>query len=68
MTELQQLVVIAFAKSNMRIDVAAREMNCHRNNILYHLQQIHDKTGLNPRNFFDLIKLYEIATKGEETE
>lgn len=67
MSELQKRVVIAFAENDMRIDRTAAAMMYSRGTIQYYLDKIRRDTGLNPRCFFDLIKLYKIA-KGEEKE
>lgn len=67
MTDLQKKVVIAYAENDMRLDKAAAAAHYHRNTIQYHIEQIRRKTGLNPKKFFDLVKLYRIAT-GEEKE
>ena len=65
MNDLQKAVVIAFAECGMRAQKTARVMHYHRNNIVVHLGNIKKKTGLDPRNFFDLQKLYAMA-KGED--
>lgn len=62
MNDLQKSVIIAFAENGMNVEKTARVMHYHRSNIIYHLENVEKKTGLNPRNFFDLIKLYELAT------
>lgn len=65
MTDLQKQAVIAFAESNMRLSEAARALHYHHNSIDHHLRAVKNKTGLDPRNFFDLQKLYAMA-KGED--
>lgn len=49
-----------YAKSNMNANEAARRNFMHRNTVEYHLEQVKKKTGLNPRDFFDLAKLMEV--------
>ena len=66
MTETQKKIVIAFAEAGMNIQAAADKTFFHRNTVCWHLIRIKMKTGLDPRNFFELHKLYEIATTGEE--
>lgn len=68
MNDLQKAIVIALAENDMSVKRTAENSNYARTTIQYHMQNIKKQTGLNPRSFFDLIKLYEIATKGEETE
>lgn len=65
LNELQKSVVIAYASNGMRVESVANQMHYHRNTIVYHLETITKKTGYDPRNFFNLIKLYEMATGKE---
>lgn len=57
--ELLQIV----AENDLNITAAAEAAFLHRNTVVYHLKSIENKTGLNPRNFFDLAKLL-----GEDVE
>ena len=52
-------ILIAFAECNMNVSETARVMTYHRNNVDYHLQKIEEKTGLNPKCFYDLVKLLQ---------
>lgn len=61
MTDIQKTIVKAFAENNMNTEAAAKKTFRHRNSVYVHLNLIQRKTGLDPRNFFDLIKLYEMA-------
>ncbi len=63
MNDLQKSVIIALAQNDMSVTRTAKAMHYHHNNILYHTEHIYQQTGLNPRNFFDMIKLYDMATK-----
>lgn len=65
MTELQGEIIIAFAENDMSIRRTADAIQYAPQNIQYHLERIREKTGLNPRNLFDLVKLYEMATGKE---
>lgn len=62
MNDRQKETVIALAQNNMDESKTARVTRYHRNTLVYHLGRIHEQTGLNPRCFFDLVKLYEMAT------
>lgn len=66
MNDLQRKIVIAMCQNDMNVSRVARAERYHRNNIVYHLDQIQKKTGLNPRSFFDLVKLHDIATEMEK--
>lgn len=57
LTERDREVVLAFAKNNMDAAKAARDMPMHRNSVIYHLERVKKKTGLNPLVFYDLVKL-----------
>jgi len=68
MTETQRAIIKAFAEHNMNTAATAKALFFHSNNIYEHLNRVKEKTGLDPRNFFDLHELYKIATTGEEQE
>ena len=40
-------------------------MAYHRNSIMYHLNNVHVRVGLNPFNFYDLHRLVELCMKQE---
>lgn len=61
MNEVEKEIVIAFAKCNMNLSETARLVHMHRNSIVYQLEKIQKKTGLQPKRFFDLIKLVEMC-------
>ena len=46
-----------FAKNNMNESATAKEMYCHRNTVKYHIERIRHITGLDPKRFYDLVKL-----------
>lgn len=61
LTVIQLKIIRAYAKNNMRVTEAARDLKYHRNSIMYHFERIHEKTGLDPKNFYDLVKLLRMA-------
>ena len=63
MTEKQAEIVMAFARSNMNMHEAGRAMFMHPTSVLYNLNRVYEKTGKNPRNFFDLCYLVGIAAQ-----
>lgn len=63
MTETQARAVVAMAKTSLNITKASRMMHYCDTGIYYHLCTIKKQTGLDPRNFFDLVKLYNRARK-----
>ena len=50
---------LAYAKYGMRLSETARRLIFHRNTVQYHLDQVKKKTGLDPHNFYDLVKLVQ---------
>lgn len=60
LSEKQIEIVRAMADYDMNISEIARQIYVARNDVEYHVAQIHKKTGLNPKRFYDLIKLVEL--------
>lgn len=50
----------AYAEYNMSAVAAARGYYMHRATMHLHLKRVREKTGLDPLNFFDLVKLLEL--------
>ena len=63
MNEQQAKMIMAFAKSNMILRQAAKKVFVNECTLSYHLQRIHEQTGKNPREFFDLCYLVGLASK-----
>lgn len=61
MTEVQKEIVLKMCDCNMKIVAVAREMHYYHENIRHHIRKIKEKTGLDPRRFYDLIKLREMV-------
>lgn len=53
-------VILALAECDMNIQRAARRIYLSRSCMDYHIRRIHEKTGLNPRRFYDLEQLVEM--------
>lgn len=60
LSDRQIEIIIAMAECNMHPYGVGRKLYLHPNTVLYHLEEIKRKTGLDPSNFFDLIKLFRI--------
>lgn len=54
--------ILTYVTSDMSIKATAEKMYLSRKAVLYRLDRIKEKTGLNPRRFFDLVKLVEMMT------
>lgn len=55
-------VIKSMCDCDMNVSRVARELHYHRNSIVYRIEQIKEKTGLNPSCFYDLVKLKEMIT------
>lgn len=61
MNELDKETVIALAKNNMNTTDTANQLGVHRNTVLNRYERIKNRTGFDPRNFYDLHKLVNMA-------
>lgn len=70
LTEPQARIILALAVNNINVSATAKALHYDRTTVDYRLLQIRRRTGLNPKNFYDLQTLEKIAhaTLGEETE
>ena len=57
LTDMDWRVVKAYADCNMNKCAAGRAVFVRENAIHYHLDKVKRLTGLDPKNFYDLIKL-----------
>ena len=49
----------AFADANMRANFAADALHLAESAVAYRLNKLHEKTGLNPYNFYELHEILE---------
>lgn len=70
LTETQARMVLGLADNEMKVYKTSIALHYSRSTVDYHLRQIRKLTGLNPRNFYDLYHLVQIAKAmlREETE
>ena len=54
--------ILTLADNDMNVTVTAKKMYMNRNTVVYRLDKIKGKTGLDPRCFYDLLKLLEMAS------
>ena len=66
LTDLDIKVLIEFANNNMDVSKTARQLFLSRGAAFYHLEKVERKTGLNPLNFHDLVKLLETYNGKED--
>ncbi len=66
--ELRRRILKSMADNDLNASKVARVLHYHRNTIEFHCAGILEDTGLNPKCFYDMIKLlqmYDIPCKGE---
>lgn len=61
LSEIEKEIIKAMCKYDMNISNVSISMIYHRNSIIYHIGKIIKKTGLDPRKFYDLLKLKEMC-------
>lgn len=57
LTDEDIAVIRCLASNDMNVGRAARAMNYSRYSIVYHMNRVEQKTGYNPRVFYDLVDL-----------
>ena len=66
MTGRDLALLLAFAAANMKVSEAARNLGIHRTTVLYRLENIHDQTGRDPRDSYDLCSLLGYTKEGTD--
>ena len=61
MTQSEKRVIIGYADNDMNLSRTARSIHYHPNTIRDYFPRIAKKYGLNPKKFYDLVKLVEMA-------
>lgn len=61
--DLDCTIVHVFAENDMRGNLTAKQLFMCESSVTYHFRKIRKKTGLNPRNFYDLVKLVQAIKK-----
>lgn len=57
--DIDREIIRLMAELNMQTRRVAQAMNYHDNSIRYRCEQIHRRTGLTPRCFYDLVELLD---------
>ena len=63
LTMKQAKTILALADCDMRPAKAALMLDCHKNTVEFRLTKIWEKTGLDPKCFYDLCQLVKKAKK-----
>lgn len=61
LTEREKQIILTVAECDIILTAAAKKLYVHRNTLIFQLDKIQVKTGLDPRNFYDLVKLVEMV-------
>ena len=61
LTERQKELILHFAENDMNLSATSRNCYMAYKTIQYHLGEIEEKTGLNPRCLYDLVELVEMV-------
>ena len=65
LTQLELERIRDFADNDMNTSIVARKTFCHRNTVVYQLEKVKKKTGLDPTCFYDLVQLLGISENPE---
>ena len=57
LTTKQRCIVWALCRNDLKVKPAAGELFYGKSSLAYQIEKIKEKTGLDPRNFYDAIKL-----------
>ena len=66
LNEMDFRLILSMAKNSLRITETAYDLDCHRNTIVKRIEKIRRITRLDPMNFYDMIKLVDMANKNLE--
>ncbi len=61
LTQTDVEILKGYAECDMNIQSTGKRLHYGHGTVSYHLKRIEQKTGLNPRRFFDLVKLLEMV-------
>ena len=61
LTETNIAVILALAGNGMNVSHAAKALYFCHSNVLYHIKKVKGKTGLDPRDFYDLCALVKMV-------
>ena len=57
MTECQKEILLALAACSLNMAAVSRKLYMHRKTVAYQVEKIKRETGLDPLNFYQLVKL-----------
>lgn len=63
LSEKRRAVALAYAEAGMNVQAAARALGVSPDTVRYHLDAIKRRTGLDPKNFWDLARMLGLQRK-----
>ena len=67
LSNVERNIILSLARNGLVRSRAAKDLFYSLNNIKYHVEKIQLKTGLNPMDFYDMVKLLEIIQPPNNT-
>lgn len=61
LSDRQKQIILAMADCSLHASDVAKKLYMDRSSVTYHISQIEQKTQLDPRNFWDMVKLVEMV-------
>lgn len=58
-------IILSMARNDLNVTTTAKELNRHRNSVVYWIEKIKKGTGLDCRKFYDMVKLLEMVENEE---
>lgn len=60
-SEKEREIILEFAKCDMKAAPVGRNLYMNRNTVVYHLDKVKKRTGIDYRSFYGLVKLVKLA-------
>ena len=68
MTKLRWEIIPILAETSLNMSAAANRLYIHKTTAKYHAEMIREETGLDPRNFYDLVRLLTMIQSQDNAE
>ena len=67
LTEKEIEIIDSMCKCNLNKTKVSEDLYTCRTNVIYHLEKIKEKTGLDPNSFYDLVELKKLLNHDKQT-
>lgn len=61
LTAIEKEIILQMADCDLKMAEVGKRIGYCRGAVFYHSKRIHQKTGLNPRSFYDLLLLLDMV-------